>query len=117
MQTMAMYRIVSEAGADLGTYEAFDTDAALDAMARAAGYADAASVVASVVGRPFRGTVEEVHTTYTIETKTDGQWTSDGLGDSTGWESREAAERAIESLRSMGGEWATSEYRIVEVQS
>jgi len=33
-------------------------------------------------------------TTYRVETLRDGQWTSDGIGDSTGYESEAAAERA-----------------------
>lgn len=52
--------------------------------------------------------------TYTIETMRDGQWTSDGIGDSTGYETRESAERATESLVALGGEWAEHEYRVVE---
>lgn len=52
--------------------------------------------------------------TFTVETHRDGQWTGDGIGDSTGYESREAAEQAIQSLIALGGEWAEYEYRVVE---
>jgi len=40
---MSTYQITSSAGVDMGTYEATTREAALDAMAREAGYADHAT--------------------------------------------------------------------------
>lgn len=42
--------------------------------------------------------------TYTIETYTDGRWTADGIGESTGWTSARLAIRAMESLASLDDE-------------
>lgn len=55
---MTTYQIISSAGIDLGTYEAADADAALDAMARDAGYRDAEH--AAEVAGPFEGRVTEI---------------------------------------------------------
>lgn len=57
---------------------------------------------------------------YQIETLTSdtngGRWTTEGLGDRgvNRFDSEEEAERAIESLRALGGDWAEAEYRVVE---
>jgi hypothetical protein len=53
------YRITSSAGQDLGTYTATSPEAALDAMAQDAGYADSVDAAAQV--GEFSGTVEELH--------------------------------------------------------
>ena len=53
---MTTYRIISNAGQDMGTYEADSEAEALNAMARDAGYADQ-SEAAEVAG-PFDGTVQ-----------------------------------------------------------
>jgi hypothetical protein len=55
---MSYFQIISSAGVDMGIYEGTSPDDALDAMARDAGYRDAADA-AEVVG-PFEGTVVEV---------------------------------------------------------
>ncbi|MEY5060448.1 MAG: hypothetical protein RIS45_369, partial [Planctomycetota bacterium] len=52
------YRIVSSDGADLGIYRASSERAALDAMARRAGYRSQAE--AARVAGPFRGYVTEI---------------------------------------------------------
>jgi hypothetical protein len=41
-------------------------------------------------------------------------WSSEGIGDATGWPTEEAAWAAIDSLRALGDEWADAEYRVVE---
>lgn len=58
-------------------------------------------------------------TTYTIQTfdAREGRWTADGIGESTGWPTQADAERAVDSLIAMGGEWADAEYRILEDQT
>lgn len=55
---MKTFQIVSDAGVDMGTYEAGTAAEALDAMARDAGYNDQAHAAREVGA--FRGTVEEV---------------------------------------------------------
>jgi hypothetical protein len=44
------------------------------------------------------------------------RWTTDGVGEATGWESIALATRAVRSLGSLGTEYA-GEYRIVDEQS
>jgi|HubBroStandDraft_1064217.scaffolds.fasta_scaffold00294_2 hypothetical protein len=58
---MSRYRIVSDAGVDMGTYEAASPYAALDAAARDAGYASQADATERGVAA-FAGTVTEVLT-------------------------------------------------------
>lgn len=53
------FKIVSAAGVDLGTYAAASKKAALDAMARDAGYKSQADTIRQGVA-PFAGTVTEV---------------------------------------------------------
>jgi hypothetical protein len=55
---MARFRIVSNAGVDLGTYKANNVAGALDAMARQAGYRDADDA-AEQCGA-FEGQIEEI---------------------------------------------------------
>lgn len=55
---MKTYRVISSMGIDLGTYEAENPNAALDVLARDAGYKNAAE--AAEVAGPFNGYVEEV---------------------------------------------------------
>ena len=55
---MATYQIISTAGRNLGRYEAQDERAALDAMARNAGY-DSHDHATEVAG-PFEGFVEDL---------------------------------------------------------
>lgn len=54
-------------------------------------------------------------TTYQIETRsTTGNW--DGhVGDGNAFATQAEAEAAIGSLRAMGDEWASAEYRVVEI--
>lgn len=61
-------------------------------------------------------------TTYTIETSPDvmpREWTSYGIGDATGYESREDALDAIQSLMRTctTPDWQDAVYRVVEVAS
>lgn len=58
MTATKTYRITSSAGLNMGTFAATSEQAALDAMARDAGYRDAAH--AAEVAGPFDGTIEEV---------------------------------------------------------
>lgn len=61
MNNMGAYRIVSSAGVDMGTYQAESERAALDAMARDAGYADQRA--AEAVAGTFDGTVTAIAVT------------------------------------------------------
>jgi len=56
---MTAYTITSNAGADMGTYQADDEAGALDAMSRDAGYESQADAVARGIV-PFAGTVVAV---------------------------------------------------------
>jgi hypothetical protein len=56
---MGIYRIVSGAGQDLGTYESSSAEGALDALARDAGYASQEDAEAHGIA-PFDGVVTEV---------------------------------------------------------
>jgi hypothetical protein len=55
---MSFYRIVSNEGIDLGTYEGNTPTEALDAMARDAGYKSQKDAVSSGI-EPFFGTITE----------------------------------------------------------
>jgi hypothetical protein len=55
----ARWKITSEGGVTLGTYEAETAEDALDAMAREAGYESEADAVARGI-TPFKGRVERV---------------------------------------------------------
>jgi len=53
-----------------------------------------------------------------IETRDEGAWTTDGLGDPEAnvFSSVEAARRAIAELRALGPTWEQAKYRITEIQ-
>ena len=57
---MTTYQITSSAGVDMGVYAGESPEAALDAMARDAGYPGGQADVAAQGIAPFDGTVEEV---------------------------------------------------------
>jgi hypothetical protein len=56
-------------------------------------------------------------TNYVIESRTDDSpnWSKHGIGDNPP-RSEAECEAGIESLRALGHEWATAEYRVVDVQ-
>jgi hypothetical protein len=56
---MSYFQIISSAGVDMGIYEGASPNDALDAMARDAGYRDAADA-AEVTGEWFDGAVAEL---------------------------------------------------------
>jgi hypothetical protein len=51
---------------------------------------------------------------FRIESSTGNAWTADTIGDHNAFETRAEAERAIDALRALGGDWAEGVYRIVE---
>ena len=55
--------------------------------------------------------------TFAIETRHGGAWTAEPIGDNNNFTTRAEAERAIDALRALGGDWAGAEYRVSEVQS
>jgi len=51
--------------------------------------------------------------TCVIETKFNGEWTTDGIGNNEP-RSRGECEDDIQALKKLGGTWATACYRIVD---
>jgi hypothetical protein len=55
---------------------------------------------------------------YEIQTRnsTNPNWNVEGVGDNNRFDSEHAAEKAIESLRALGPDWAAAEYRVREIK-
>jgi len=110
------YRLISAAGVDMGIWEARDAQDALDLCARDQGYRSLAHQ--EEISGPWTGRVIEVDVgpAYAIESRsaTSREWHRD-VGDPRANRFADAseAEEAIESLRDLGDEWATAEYRVV----
>ncbi len=110
---MQSYRIVSSAGQDMGTYTAADPLAALDAMARDAGYKSQADAEAQ--GVPFEGEVFEVPTQYRVIVGERGNEQGHVIGE--GIESEAAARLVLadELAKYRGDGWGRIEWRTADM--
>ena len=54
---------------------------------------------------------------WTVETKADGAWTREGLGDldANVFETKRQAEQAVTQFKGLGPDWAAAEYRVREI--
>lgn len=90
---MVLYRIVSSAGLDMGTYQAESWRAALDAMSRAAGYADA--LAAEAVAGKFDGTVTAIAVTDVPKGAGARAWAAEAGGAELSWETGVGDEKLV----------------------
>lgn len=102
---MSFFQIVSSAGVDMGTFEAPTKEAALEAMARDAGYRDYAHACEVTGSDGHSSTVTEVPApktrkrTYTVRPEGRSSWAGPGLSlTEARAEARKAIDRGLERV-------------------